>query len=149
MQADDTNFTRVTTNAASDGCSAWSPDGQWLSFNSDRDGNYEIYKMKVDGTAVTRLTNNPFSDTNPSWSPDGVSIVFQSDRDIVGILLYSMASDGNSVAQLLPGTDYARDADWGPRQETLVYTRKRAGDWNLFAFNLATEQETQLSADAT
>ncbi|TRO54609.1 translocation protein TolB, partial [Candidatus Bathyarchaeota archaeon] len=42
-----------------------------IAFNSDRDGNFEIYVMNADGSNVTRLTNNSDYDTVPWWSPDG------------------------------------------------------------------------------
>ncbi|MFN2525309.1 MAG: hypothetical protein ABR505_03460 [Actinomycetota bacterium] len=34
---------------------AWSPDGKYIAFVSDRDGGYRIYRMRADGTDVTRL----------------------------------------------------------------------------------------------
>jgi TolB protein len=45
------------------------PDGTKIAFESDRDGNNEIYVMNADGSNQTRLTNNPADDTEPSWSP--------------------------------------------------------------------------------
>ena len=44
---------------------------QQIAFNSDRDGNNEIYVMNADGTGQTRLTNNADGDDQPAWSPDG------------------------------------------------------------------------------
>jgi Tol biopolymer transport system component len=60
---------------------SWSPDGAWLAFSSDRDGNTEIYLMDPDGGNVVRLTNHPFSDFEPDFSPDGSQIAFSSNRD--------------------------------------------------------------------
>ena len=40
-----------------------------IAFQSNRDGNEEIYVMNADGSEQTNLTNNPGFDTNPSWSP--------------------------------------------------------------------------------
>ncbi|MFZ3385854.1 MAG: hypothetical protein WA120_01590 [Candidatus Hydromicrobium sp.] len=37
-------------------------DGSKIAFNSDRDGNGEIYIMNMDGSGQTRLTNNPADD---------------------------------------------------------------------------------------
>ena len=48
---------------------SWSPDGNWIAFLSDRDGNVELYKMRADGSEVTRLTDNPAWDGMPSWGP--------------------------------------------------------------------------------
>jgi len=41
----------------------------WVAFDSDRDGNGEIYKMNADGTGQTRLTNNTAFDEFPDWQP--------------------------------------------------------------------------------
>jgi len=40
-----------------------------IAFQSNRDGNEEIYVMNADGSKQTRLTNNPALDAGPSWGP--------------------------------------------------------------------------------
>ena len=45
----------------------YSPNGENVTFVSDRDGNSEIYVMDADGSNQTRLTNNSASDLYPSW----------------------------------------------------------------------------------
>jgi len=47
----------------------WSPDGQWLTFVSLRDGNREVYVMTIAGTSQTNLTQNAATDTDPVWQP--------------------------------------------------------------------------------
>src|ERR1044072_4457908 len=54
-----------------------------IAFDSDVDGNYEIYAMNADGSNQVRLTNNSASDLEPSFSPDGSKIAFISDRPLV------------------------------------------------------------------
>jgi uncharacterized repeat protein (TIGR01451 family) len=46
---------------------AWAADGTKLSFITNRDGNFEIYKMDPDGANQTRLTNNAAIDSAPAW----------------------------------------------------------------------------------
>jgi len=44
----------------------WAPDGQWIVFTSDRDGDSDIYIMEPDGTSVTAVTRNDTMDSMPS-----------------------------------------------------------------------------------
>jgi TolB protein len=55
---------------------AWSPDGRWIAFESDRDGDGEIFVMASDGTRLRQLTHNKTPDGMPAWSADGKSILF-------------------------------------------------------------------------
>jgi len=48
---------------------AWSPDGRQIVFQSDRDGNFEIYVMNSDGSGQQRLTNDWGGDYWPVWRP--------------------------------------------------------------------------------
>lgn len=48
---------------------AWSPDGTQIAFESDRDGDLEIFVMDADGGNQTQLTFNNDEDRDPVWSP--------------------------------------------------------------------------------
>ena len=48
---------------------AGAPAAAKIAFESDRDGNYEVYVMNADGSGQTNLTNNPAMDASPTWSP--------------------------------------------------------------------------------
>lgn len=56
-------------------------DGQWLAFDSDRDGNADIYRMRLPDGRPEQLTTDPRDDFIPSWSTDGREIVFHSWRN--------------------------------------------------------------------
>ena len=59
------------------------PAGGRIAFQSDRDGNDEIYLMGCDGSGQTNLTNNSASDRDPSWTSGG-KLVFSSNRNADG-----------------------------------------------------------------
>ncbi|MBN1642101.1 MAG: PD40 domain-containing protein [Anaerolineae bacterium] len=49
---------------------AWSPDGRWIVFSSDRDGDREVYIVPAVGGLTMNLTDAPGSnDGAPDWSP--------------------------------------------------------------------------------
>jgi TolB protein len=72
---------QFTDSAAYDGNPSWSPDGQWLVFESYQIDNLEILIQDVNQTTgPIPLTRNPAADFSPDWSPEGRRISFLSDR---------------------------------------------------------------------
>lgn len=69
--------TRVTDDDALDLDPAWSPDGTWLYFASDRGGIFNLYARGEDGT-VRQVTNVESGALEPAPSPDGKTLAFVS-----------------------------------------------------------------------
>ena len=60
---------------------AWSPDGKWLAFISDRDGKRQLYRIAVDGGEAERLTSGDDGVNAFAWAPDSERIAFtMTDR---------------------------------------------------------------------
>lgn len=77
----------------------WSPDGKFLVYTGQRDGQFDIYKIAVEGGAETRLTDAQGLDDGPEYSPDGAFIYFNSSR--TGLMqLWRMKPDGTQQEQL-------------------------------------------------
>ncbi len=70
-----------------------------IVFESDRDGDSEIFLMNPDGSNVRQLTSNDNFDGLPTWSPDGKKIYFVSDRD-GSLQIFAMNPDGFDVQQI-------------------------------------------------
>ena len=96
-----------------------------IAFQSNRDGNFEIYVMNADGSDQTGLSNFAAHDAEPDWAPDGTRITFISNRD-GNFEIYVMNADGTGQTRLTDNSD----TDWQPacvgcqRNWTLLRPRK-------------------------
>lgn len=119
-----------------------------IAFDSDRDGNRDIYIMDSDGNNLVNLTNNPADDFNPAWSPDGSQIAFVSFRDGQSGKIYVMNADGSDVHQLTyeNGSDWP---DWSHDGIKITYTDQNDifvinADGSGQAINLTNSPETDI-----
>ena len=123
----------LMTTSYSVGGAAYSSDGKFIAYRSDRDGNFEIYVMPVGGTTSTRLTNDPGVDRAPAWSRDGRQIVFVSNRDNPGFDVYRMNADGSGLERLT-ARGANRDPEYAPDGNHLAL----AIDGDVYIMDLAT-----------
>ena len=97
-----------------------------IAFESDRDGNWEIYVMEVDGGNQQNLSNNPGDDKDPSWSPDGKRVAFVSKRD-GNAEIYVMDTDGENQQRLTENPNNDWSPSWSPNGERIVFVSDRDG----------------------
>ncbi len=81
----------------------FSPDGKWIAYMSNADGDFDIYVRSLNEHVVKKLTNAPDQDGTPAWSPDGKKIAFRSMRDGRS-QVYVMSSDGSDQRNLSNNT---------------------------------------------
>jgi Tol biopolymer transport system component len=86
--------TLLAPDLAEDMQPAFSPDGAWISFRSNRSGNEDIFLVRPDGSLLTNLSDHPARDDLAAWSPSGRQLVFLSNRetDFNGFRLYTIPS---------------------------------------------------------
>jgi len=134
-----------------------SPDGEWVVFWMQRDGDVQsdIYKIRIDGTGLVNLTDTPWPSWNeydPAWSSDGSRIVFNRfDPATSRVALYTMGADGGDermvydpregvATPLFPKGAY--DPAWSPDDQWIAFVKSvrftgegenlKAGIWNVF-----------------
>jgi len=71
---------RVTSHPGTESYPRFSPDGAWIAFSGDYDGNRDVFVMSAGGGEPRRLTWHPGSDYVVGWTPDGSRVIFRSRR---------------------------------------------------------------------
>jgi len=107
-----------TFGAGSDIQPKWSPDGKWIAFASDRDGNFDIFVMRSDGTGgAWQITSDSADELHPSFSPDGAQLAYCA-RDAEGVwYLWRVKLEGAMHTQLVPGLF----PEWSPDGSRLAF----------------------------
>ncbi len=68
----------ISHDRAIDGAPAWSPDGKYIYFASDRTGIFNLYAYELESKTIFQITNVLGGAFTPSPSPDGTTIAFSS-----------------------------------------------------------------------
>ena len=123
------NVQRLTAHRGRDMTPRFSPDGQWIAFSSDREGNLDVWVIPAVGGSPKQLTFHSSDDNVLGWSPDGKSVLFAASRgdDFLGTL-YVVPLDGG-------GRDEGRHrlsactASFSPDGTKLAVNRKGQSYW--------------------
>ena len=79
---DGTAVRRLTSHPGVEGRPRFSPDGTWIAFSGEYDGNTDVYVVSAEGGVPQRLTWHPGDDLPQGFTPDGSAILFTSPREV-------------------------------------------------------------------
>ncbi len=129
--ADGKDVQRLTVHKARDVYPRFSPDGRWIAFSSDREGNMDVYVIPTAGGAVRRLTVHSADETVLDWTPDGKGILFASQRgeDFMG-KLYVAPIDGGLPRDA--GPDMGVAGSYSPDGKRMAINRKAQAYWRKY-----------------
>src|SRR5215831_1141297 len=87
---------RLTTGVGIETDPAFSPDGKWIAFTGQYDGNTDVYVISSGGGVPRRLTFHPGADQVVGWTPDGKRVLFRSSRSSISGYnrLFTVAVEG-------------------------------------------------------
>ncbi len=141
---------RQLTNARkSSSQPAWSRDGSWVAFVSDRDGKRQLHRIAVGGGEAEKLTNTEEGVNNFAWSPSGTQIAFTmtdpvsdaikerekrwgdiriEDQDQRYAHLHVLDLDTRSTRALTKGAFVVGGFDWSPDGKYLAFDHRVTSD---------------------
>jgi TolB protein len=128
IHTDDHSTVQLTDSGHVDYYPVWSPDGQWIAFQSLRGRGYvEFYRMDAATGEIFQLTDYLFGFVNgiaPSWSPDSQWITFWvEDR------LFKVPVDGGRPILLMNAVGSVRTPPlWSPDGQSIAFIASSIAD---------------------
>lgn len=141
---------RLTAHAGLELFPKFSPDGQWIAFTGQYDGDEQVYVIPATGGIPKRLTYYPNAGPNPprrgydaqvmGWTPDGSAVLFRSGRDSNGVdrltALYTVSLNGGLPEKLPMPVAGAGDLDqtgkkvlYSPLFRDFRHWKRYSGGW--------------------
>ncbi len=142
---------RLTNDWYFDSEPAWSPEGRWIVFVSDRthygdDGATNLFLFDLKTREVLYLTNGPWKDQAPVWSQDGDRVMFTSDREgIYNIYTVDLQGRGRRESCFVGA---AMDPQWGPGENEVTFTGYNQGTFRLYTAELRPDSSAAFKLDA-
>jgi len=140
------NLTNSSGSAERD--PAWSPDGKFISYFSDKSGEYRLYIEAQDGLTPARevVLQKPTHYYTASWSPDSKKILF-SDTNLK-VWVVDVASGSAKIVGQDPWMVPSRTLNpvWSPDSKWVAYaSRLRSMYHAIFISNVETGESKQIT----
>lgn len=124
---------------------AWSPDGKYIAYFSDKTGEYELYLRNQDGTGEeTRLTSDGGTmRTGLEWSPDSKMLLYTDAKMRLWMIALAdkkpVLVDSSEIANVSLGK-------WSPDSKWIAYTKAMPNRMeSIYLYSLAIQKATQVS----
>ncbi|HEY1805641.1 MAG TPA: PDZ domain-containing protein, partial [Terracidiphilus sp.] len=161
---------RLTAHPGVELFGKFSPDGKWIAFTGQYDGDEQVYVVPAGGGIPKQLTFYPSRGPLPArwgwdnqvygWTPDGKSIIFRSLREYFDngdSRLYTVSIDGG-MPQALP-MPKSGAGDISPDGSQVVYSplfrdfrtwKRYSGGWaqQLYIFDIKSHAAEKITFDA-
>jgi len=160
---------RLTAHSGLELFPKFSPDGKWLAFTGQYDGDEQVYVIPAEGGEPKQLTYYPahgplaprwgYDNQVYGWTPDGKKIVFRSLRDANGgsceTALYTVTVEGGMPVKLpMPSSgagDFSADGAkivYSPLFRDFRTWKRYEGGWaqDLYIFDLKTYDAQKIAA---
>ncbi|HEU4759594.1 MAG TPA: hypothetical protein VFT91_06375 [Dehalococcoidia bacterium] len=123
LTPDSSTPVNLTRNSCADDEPDWAPDGRKIAWESDRDGDFEIYTMNADGSDVAQLTHDGGA-VAARWSRDGKLIAYSRG----GTIMVMNADGSNPHAVLIAASESDElcktggfPGGWSPDSTRIIY----------------------------
>ena len=100
---------------------ALSWDGQWLAYDSDRNGQADVWKVRLDGGVPEQVTKGPNPKFVNDWSSDGQEIVFHTIREGTRRDIQVVSADGTKTETAVATPAEEQHSGFSPDGNSIIY----------------------------
>jgi len=125
---------------------AWSSDSQKLLFQSNKDGNWDIFLYHLAKDSIEQLTKTPYNEKNPVWYKENTMVVFDSDHSGKR-LLYRMNLTTGKIVLLFDRDIPSKHADFSPSEDIVYFSGfdKLNGKWEIYSYEFKYQNLNKLT----
>ena len=143
--------TQLTVSDRRQSQPTWSPNGKWIAYQSDYDGDeqWDIFLVSPKTGQVVNVTKTrEISEENPVWSPDGrylAYIVKPKTSSVYEIDVFdTVLRDVKHITANTPADNLNTSPIWSKDAKFIAYTREEAKgtNSNIFVADVATGNAT-------
>lgn len=142
------NLTR--TSGIAERSPSWSPDGRWIAYFSDKDGDYELYVTQSDGMGETKqLTRNTkIFKQNIWWAPNSKHLLFS---DKTGSFYLHSLDTNQTVLMDKDPWGFAFAPSWSSDSQWIAYTKgmEKSRERAIWLYNVETKEKRAITSGMT
>ncbi|MBN1829543.1 MAG: Tol-Pal system beta propeller repeat protein TolB [Deltaproteobacteria bacterium] len=131
---DDTNTVKLTNFKSLTMMPSWSPDGDYITFTSYRDGNPDHYVLRRKPFSYRRISAFNGLNLAGPWSPDGKKMLTVLTKD-GNEEIYIRDFTNNSLKRITNNPAIDVSPVWSPDGENIAFVSDRSGSPQIFVMN--------------
>jgi Tol biopolymer transport system component len=125
-----------------------SPNGEWITFASDRSGTAELWLCRLDGSELRNLTaGSRIASGSPRWSPDGTVIVFDAHGSDGNFDIYQISAAGGPVRRMTWDKSEEVRPSWSADGRWIYFTSDRTGRREIWKMKSTGEGSAQITRE--
>ena len=117
----------------------------YISFTSNRRGNYDIYIIDRHGENLQRLIGGRANEVHARWSPNGRFLAYASDENTAFHDIYVMDMRNKQRWRLTDHPANDTTPTWSPDGKWIAFISNRSGKYRIYRMDIEGEKLSQLT----
>jgi len=138
-------LTNISQGQGIDGTFTLSPDNTIIVFDSDRDGNMDLFKVNLESLEIINLTSSTIRESEPLFSPDGKKLLFKLHNEMG--FDFAILNLETSAIEKVPNNPnvYKGNAIWNSESSKIFFNSEANGQLDIFSINIENGAKVNLT----